>query len=165
MVKTIAERIVRTDDSIAPAVLRVGLGSVMFAHGAQKALGWFGGNGFEATMGYFTGPGGLPWLVAFLVIAIEFLGAAALIAGFGGRLAAFGIGAVMLGAIATVHADHGFFMNWYGAKQGEGFEYHLLAITLAAGVVVAGSGAYSVDRWLMSRFGESPARQPQPQYT
>ena len=152
-------RLLDTEDSIAPTILRVGLGSVIFAHGAQKALGWFGGYGYEGTMGYLTGPAGLPAAIAFLVILIEFLGAAALIAGAGGRLAAVGIGAVMVGAVLTSHVDNGFFMNWAGAQAGEGYEFHLLAIALAAGITITGSGAYSVDRWLAERLRQPTTRQ------
>ena len=61
----------KTDDSWAGLILRMGLGGVIFAHGAQKLLGWFGGNGFEGTMGFFTQTMGLPWVVAFLVILPE----------------------------------------------------------------------------------------------
>jgi putative oxidoreductase len=147
--------LLRTEDSIVPTILRLALGTVMFAHGAQKALGWFGGYGYDATMGYLTGAVGLPGIVAFTVIAIEFVGAAALLVGAGGRLAALGIGSVMVGAVLTSHLGHGFFMNWAGAKGGEGFEYHILALALAAGVVIAGSGAYSVDRWLSRRLEEA----------
>lgn len=54
----------------------------------------------------------------------------------------------MLGAVATVHAPFGFFMNWSGAQQGEGFEYHLLVIALAIVLVLRGGGSWSVDRKL-----------------
>jgi putative oxidoreductase len=148
MWKQIAHKLVGTDASLAPAVTRVALGSVMFAHGAQKAFGWFGGYGFEGTMGFLTGGVGLPAAIAFLVIAIELVGSAALIVGAGGRLAAAGIVAVMVGAVATAHAGHGFFMNWGGNQAGEGFEYHILAIALAAVVMIQGSGAWSIDRLL-----------------
>jgi len=151
-------RLLATEDSIAPAILRVGLGSVMFAHGAQKALGWFGGYGFEGTMGFLTGPVGLPSAIALLVIAIEFLGAAALVLGVGGRLAALGTAAVMVGAVVTTHAGNGFFMNWAGAQAGEGYEFHLLALALALGLTITGSGAYSVDRWLVDRLQQPAAR-------
>ncbi len=68
------------------------------------------------------------------------------------RVAAFGIAVVMLVAIAMVHGSAGFFMNWTGAQHGEGFEYHVLAIGLACVVMVAGAGAYSVDRlWTTQR--------------
>ena len=135
-------------------VLRLALGIVMFPHGAQKLLGWFGGYGFEGTMGYFTGTLGVPAAVALLVILAESLGALALIFGVAGRFMALGIAAVMSGAIFMAHAPNGFFMNWTGTQAGEGFEYHLLAIALAAVVALRGSGAYSIDR-LALRFARA----------
>jgi putative oxidoreductase len=141
MLKTL----VRTDNDYATLVLRLMLGVVFLPHGAQKALGWFGGHGFSGTMGFFTGTVGLPWIVAFLVIAAEFLGSLGLLAGFLTRVAAFGIGCVMAGAAVMVHAPHGFFMNWFGSQQGEGFEYHLLAIGMAVALMIRGAGALSVD--------------------
>lgn len=125
--------------------LRLVLAVVMFPHGAQKVLGWWGGHGFDGTMGFLTGTVGLPWLVALLVIAIEFLGPLALAIGALTRLAALGMVAVMVGAIATVHASHGFFMNWSGAQQGEGFEYHLLVIGIALALLSGGAGRFSLD--------------------
>lgn len=135
----------RTDDSWASLILRIGLGGVMFVHGAQKLLGWFGGHGFEGTMGFFTEKMGLPWLVAFLVIIGESLGSLGLIVGFLTRFAAAAFIMIMLGAIVTVHWPHGFFMNWSGQQQGEGFEYHLLAIAMSAALVVIGGGKWAVD--------------------
>jgi len=140
--------LLRTDDSVAPLIARVALGLVILPHGLQKLLGWFGGYGFEGTMGFLTGQAGLPWIVAFLVILIESLGALALIVGALGRLAALGIVAVMTGAVVTSHLPNGFFMNWTGQQAGEGFEYHILAVALAAVVLVAGSGKASLDRAL-----------------
>jgi putative oxidoreductase len=81
-----------------------------------------------------------------LVVLIESLGAIALMVGAAGRLAALGIIAVMTGAVVTAHLPNGFFMNWTGQQAGEGFEYHLLAIALAAVVLISGSGRASVDR-------------------
>ncbi|HYE99824.1 MAG TPA: DoxX family protein [Planctomycetota bacterium] len=133
---------------------RVTLGLVMFPHGAQKLLGWFGGHGFSGTMGYFTEHAGLPWIAAFLVIVAEFFGSLGLLVGFLGRLAAAGIAAVMVGAIVMVHLPHGFFMNWQGTQAGEGFEFHLLALGLAAVVLIRGSGALSIDRGLATRRRE-----------
>jgi len=123
----------------------------MFPHGAQKVLGWFGGYGWSGTMGFLTGQVGLPAALAALVIAIEFLAPVALVLGLGTRLAALGIAAVMGGAVVTVHAANGFFMNWSGTQAGEGFEYHLLALGLAAVLVVQGAGRLSLDRWLAPR--------------
>ncbi|MDF0676971.1 MAG: DoxX family protein [Nitrospira sp.] len=150
----------KTDDSWAGLILRVGLGSVMFAHGAQKLLGWFGGNGFAGTMGFFTQNAGLPWLVAFLVIIGEAFGSLGLVVGFLTRFTAASFIVIMLGAIATVHWPHGFFMNWFGQQQGEGFEYHLLVITMSATLVIIGGGKWAMDgviaRWLQARESAPP---------
>jgi len=137
--------LLRTSDDVAPLLARLTLGLVMFPHGAQKALGWFGGYGFSGTMGYFTGTLHIPAVLAFLAIAAEFAGSLGLILGLGSRVAALGLGVVMVVAIFSGHLANGFFMNWYGAQAGEGFEYHLLAIGLALIVLVRGGGALSVD--------------------
>jgi len=137
--------IVATDGAIAPAVLRVALGLVMFPHGAQKLLGWFGGYGWSGTMGFLTGKVGLPAPVAALVILIESLGPVFLLLGLLTRPVALGVIAIMIGAIATVHAPNGFFMNWSGAQAGEGFEYHLLVIAMALALIVSGGGSLSAD--------------------
>lgn len=141
------DKLVRTHDDPVLILLRLSLAIVIFPHGAQKALGWFGGYGFSATVGYFSDTLGIPALLAVLVIAAELLGPIALALGLFTRVAAFGIAAVMSGAV-FFHLDHGFFMNWSGAQAGEGFEYHLLAIALALAVLVKGAGPVSVDRRL-----------------
>ncbi|HUG09868.1 MAG TPA: DoxX family protein [Opitutaceae bacterium] len=145
----------KTDNSTAPLIARLALGLVMFPHGAQKALGWFGGYGYDGTMGYFTGTLGIPALFAFLVIAAEFAGAIGLITGFLTRVSAFGIAAVMAGAIFMAHKSNGFFMNWTGQQAGEGYEYHLLAIGLALIVLVAGAGKASLDALVARRLAKS----------
>lgn len=154
--------IFKTDDSCAGLILRVGLGGVIFAHGAQKLLGWFGGFGFEGTMGFFTQQMGLPWLVAFLVIIGESLGSLALIAGVLTRFTAVSYILIMLGAIATVHWPVGFFMNWFGRQQGEGFEFHLLVIAMSAALVIIGGGKWSLDSVIARRLehGEIAPEQP-----
>jgi len=112
-------------------------------HGAQKTLGWFGGNGFRATMAYFT-KSGFPPALAFLAVMAEFLGPLGLAIGLLTRVAALSIAVVMLVAI-TVHKRHGFFMNWLGTQEGEGVEYHLLALGVAVALIVNGAGAWSID--------------------
>src|ERR1700750_331704 len=89
--------LVATSDSFAPAALRLALGVMMFPHGAQKLLGWFGGYGFNGTMGYFTGTVGTPWIVGLLVILGEFFGSLLLISGLGTRFAAARLVVVMFG--------------------------------------------------------------------
>ena len=134
----------QTDGSIVPLVLRLTLAVVMFPHGAQKTLGWFGGHGFKGAMGFMT-KSGIPGPLAFLAIMAEFLGPLGLAVGLLTRVAALGIGIVMLVAIVTVHRRHGFFMNWFGIQQGEGVEYHLLALGLAIALILSGPGVWSMD--------------------
>ena len=141
-------RLIATKGDWTATVLRLTLGAVMLPHGAQKLLGWFGGFGLSGTMGFFTETMGMPAILAFAVIVVEFVSGLALIVGAGSRLAALGIGAIMIGSVATVHAPNGFFMNWMGSQAGEGFEYHLLAFAIALAVFIKGSGALSVDRQL-----------------
>jgi putative oxidoreductase len=135
-----------THDSWSLLILRVTLGVVMFPHGAQKLLGWFGGYGFSGTMNMFTEKMGIPAALAFLVIMTEFFGSLGLILGFLTRVAAFGVFCIMVVAIAMVHWPNGFFMNWSGKQAGEGFEYHLLAIGIALVLMIYGAGKGSVDQ-------------------
>jgi len=135
-------------DSWGGPVARVVLAAVMFPHGAQKVLGWFGGYGWSGTMGFLTGTIGLPSALAALVMLIEFVAPLLLLVGLGTRLASLGIAAVMVGAVTTVHLANGFFMNWSGSQAGEGYEYHLLALALTAVLAIQGGGRLSVDRAL-----------------
>jgi putative oxidoreductase len=141
-------KLLATPNDFSVTIVRLVLGIVFFAHGAQKMLGWFGGYGFHGTMGFFTQQMGIPAPLAFLAICAEFFGGLGLIVGLLGRIAALGIIVNMLVAIATVHHVNGFFMNWTGQQKGEGFEYHLLAIALGLLVLIKGSGALSIDRAL-----------------
>jgi putative oxidoreductase len=135
----------KTDNDVYTFLLRVLLGVVFFPHGAQKVLGWFGGYGFIGTMGFFTGTLHVPALFAFLAIAAEFAGAIALILGLFTRVAALGIAANMLVAVAMVHWQNGLFMNWAGNQKGEGFEFHLLAIGVAVVLIIRGAGKWAAD--------------------
>jgi putative oxidoreductase len=144
--------VLRTESDGALLVLRVTLAAVLFPHGAQHLLGWFGGYGFAGTHEWMTGTVGIPGVLATLAIVWEFFAPLALFAGAGGRIAALGIIGLMTVAAAT-HVEHGFFMNWSGTLPAgaEGFEFHLLAIAMAAAIVLRGSGAASVDRILNRR--------------
>ena len=140
------KKIISTDTrNYVLTILRLVLGVIFFAHGAQKVLGWFGGYGFSATMGFFTQQMGIPAPLAFLAICAEFLGGLGLIVGFLSRVAAFGIFCDMLVAVCMVHRHYGLFMNWAGNQKGEGFEYHLLVFAITIGIMIAGAGALSVD--------------------
>jgi len=150
--ETFMKYLFQTNDNFSYWVPRVMLGCVMFPHGAQKLLGWFGGFGFTNSMTYFTQTAGLPWVVAFLIIMGESFGSLGLILGFFTRLSAFGLICIMLGAIITVHIPNGFFMNWFGKQAGEGFEYHLLVIGISIPLLISGGGKYSVDGLINKNF-------------
>ena len=150
-------KLVATDNDYATTMLRLVLGLIFFAHGAQKMLGWFGGYGFNGTMGFFTGMMHIPAPFAFLAIAAEFFGSIGLIFGFLTRIAGLGILSNMLVAIAMVHQHFGFFMNWTGLQKGEGYEYHLLVLALAVYLMIRGAGAVSIDR-LLFKEANSPAQ-------
>jgi putative oxidoreductase len=141
------KKLMGTSNDVALTMLRLVLGVVFFAHGAQKMLGWFGGFGFHGTMGAFTGMG-MPAPLAFLIICTEFFAGLGLIVGLFTRIASLGIAGLMIGAIFMVHLQNGFFMNWMGTQKGEGFEYHLLAVAMAAALLLRGGGAFSLDRTL-----------------
>lgn len=143
--------LVQTNDKAAGMIARMVLGVVMLPHGLQKLVGMFGGTGFSASMGYFTN-NGFPAMIGFLVIMGESFGALGLILGFLSRFAAFGIGLIMTGAIFLAHAQQGFFMNWSGNQQGEGFEYHLLALGLSFICMTVGSGRWSIDGAITKRY-------------
>ena len=107
-----SKRLLQTPNDKAMTAIRLVLGLVFFVHGSQKMLGWFGGDGFSATMRFFTKVGHVPAPLALLAICAEFFGGLGLIVGLLARVAALGIAANMVVAIATVHYQFGFFMNW-----------------------------------------------------
>ena len=144
--------LVATHNDAAIAILRLVLGVVFFAHGAQKLLGWFGGYGFTGTMGFFTGMMHIPAPFAVLAIAAEFFGGLGLIFGLFTRIAAFGIFCNMAVAVVMIHHQFGLFMNWTGTQKGEGFEFHLLVLAITVPLMIRGAGAASIDRlWSSSR--------------
>ena len=158
-------RLFHTPDDHTLTLLRLGLGAVFFAHGAQKVLGWFGGPGYNASLSYFTHTMGIPEVFAVLAILAEFLGGLGLFFGLLSRIAAFALAVEMLVAVYLVHFANGFFMNWNGVQRGEGFEFHILAICMLFTVMVRGAGAWSFDHLIdrNSRFHAAPVRySPQP---
>jgi putative oxidoreductase len=137
-----------TEPSIALLILRVVLGVIFFAHGAQKVLGWFGGYGLKGTVGYFVSMG-MPAPVAYLTCFIEFLSGMGLLVGFLARLCGLGVAAIMIGAMITVHWQHGFFLNAeLKPGKGHGIEYALALLAMGLAVLIDGAGALSIDRLL-----------------
>lgn len=143
-------------------ITRATLGTVVFAHGAQKLLGWFGGYGFEGTMGFFTNDIGVPYVVGLLIILAESVGMVALVLGLLSRLISASLVAIMAGAIVTTHLPYGFFMDWSSTQGGEGYEFHLLIIALAFVVILNGAGAYSLDHLIQKKFLSKATQEGQP---
>src|SRR6266478_491426 len=148
------KKVVKTDSDYALTISRLVLGTLFFIHGDQLMLGWFGGYGLTGSMQFFTQQLGIPAAFAFLAICAQFFGGLMLILGFAGRIAALSIICDVAVAVVKVHWHFGLFMNWFGNQKGEGFEYHLLAITLGMVVALRGSGALSLDR-LLARLRRS----------
>lgn len=142
--------VLATSDSFSLFVLRLALGIVVLPHGLQKTFGWFGGWGLDGTLGWFASIG-IPSFLGILAIAADFLGALAVLAGIGTRIAAFGIGVNMVVAALVVHRPNGFWMNWAGNQAGEGYEFHILAAAIALAVTLGGAGRWSLDRLLAAR--------------
>ncbi|MEO5649294.1 MAG: DoxX family protein [Ginsengibacter sp.] len=144
-------KIIATNSNNWPALIaRLALGLTIFPHGAQKLLGWFGGYGFTGTMGYFTGTVGLPWVIGFLFIIIEFFAPLFLFLGLGTRIASAVIIVSFIGVMLTDAIHNGFFMNWAReAGKGEGLEYFVLLFGVAFISLVAGGGKASIDAALI----------------
>ena len=145
------ETLLFTYASWSTLVIRVVLGVIFFAHGAQKVLGWFGGYGLKGTTQSLSSLG-IPLPVAYLVCFFELFGGIGLIVGLLTRLAALAIAVVMIGAIVKVHWQHGFFLNWsLTPGKGHGYEANLALLAMAVACLIAGGGAWSLDRLLLAR--------------
>src|SRR5262245_13131644 len=146
MTMTMFEWVLKTDGSVVGLLLRLLLALAIFPHGAQKALGWFGGFGVGGTLGYFRSLG-IPTALGALGIAAEFVGPLLLVVGVGTRVAGFGIACMMIGAALLVHRPYGLFINWFGQHPlgKEGYEYQLLTLGVAVVVMIVGGGRWSLD--------------------
>ncbi|MGV3596307.1 MAG: DoxX family protein [Bacteroidota bacterium] len=144
------EQFFSSQNNWAGLLLRVTIAVVLFPHGAQKLLGWFGGYGFDGTMQYFTQTVKLPYIIGLLVILIEFFAPIALILGVGSKILAAVIAILFLGILLTVHLKFGFFMNWFGNQPGEGFEFFLLGIGASLALMINGSGKLSIDNLIVA---------------
>lgn len=143
--RTLIQRLTATETQVSPLILRIAFAIVLWPHGVEKLVGGFGGYGFSASMHHLTAEAGLPSLIAFLVIFLEFFGSLFILLGLFTRLFAVANIILFLGMIVNEHLQFGFFMNWFGNQKGEGFEYHLLAIGLLLSLLITGAGKASID--------------------
>lgn len=133
-------------DLIAPLMLRIPLGLIFMAHGSQKLLGVFGGQGLTTTFRTFEEKMGIPPIFTLLAIIAEFGGGFGILSGFLTRISAAGISAVMLVAIYKVHWAHGFFLNSNISGHGHGIEYNIALLGMALYLMIAGGGKWCLDR-------------------
>ncbi|SRR5712692_5904129 len=142
------EMLFATDAYLSLLLVRVVLGIIFFAHGAQKVLGWYGGHGLKGTVSFFASMG-MPVPVAYLVCLLEFLSGIGLLVGFLARLCGLAIAAIMVGAMATVHWKNGFFLNIeLTPGKGHGIEFNLALLAMALVVFLDGAGPLSIDLML-----------------
>lgn len=132
-----------TDNNWASLILRVALGIIILIHGTTKL-----GSGFADFEGFITEYMGLPAIVAYATAFIETGGSVMLILGFATRINAVAMFGLFVGMIVTVHGAIGFQMNWNGQYDAgmEGYEYHLLVLSICTALLVLGGGRFSVDR-------------------
>jgi putative oxidoreductase len=145
-----SSKLIETSNDWTLTILRLAAGIMIFPHGLQKTFGGFGGAGFSGQMAGFE-RSHIPVVFAFLAIMAEFLGGLGLLLGALTRIAAFGLAVDMMTGVYLLHWRNGFFMNWSGHQQGEGFEFHILAVAMAIVLMVRGGGAASVDRALAKK--------------
>jgi putative oxidoreductase len=136
-------------DSFALLILRLSLGTIFIAHGSQKLLGVFGGQGLTATFKAFEENLGIPPVLTMLAIIAEFGGGIGVLCGVLTRLSALGIASVMAVALVKVHLANGFFMNMYCLSgKGHGIEFNIALLGMALALVLSGGGKWSIDRLL-----------------
>lgn len=140
-------QILTSNAGISALLLRVPVGIIFAAHGAQKLFGWFGGYGLEGTGGWMESIGLTPGvLMAFLAGSAEFFGGLALIIGLLTRPAALALSFAMLVAIFSVHIGNGLFMS------NNGYEFGLALLAASVSLLFSGAGKASVDNLLAKKF-------------
>lgn len=147
MSRSLVTRVLLTNAGWAPLALRVPIGIIFAAHGAQKLFGWFGGHGLEGTGQWMASIGLAPgYLMALLAGGAEFFGGLALVLGLLVRPAAAALAFAMLVAIFGVHFANGLFMS------NNGYEFGLALLAASVALAISGAGSASVDR-LLARAG------------
>jgi putative oxidoreductase len=153
MSNTAIQRTLATDQSWGLLALRVPVGIIFIAHGAQKLFGWFGGHGLEATGGFFTSLGLEPgYLLALLAGSAEFFGGLALVFGLLVRPSAAALAFTMLVAIFAVHFEGGLFLS------NNGYEFALALLAASVALLFNGGGRISVDGLLAMPVAVAPVR-------
>lgn len=143
---TLLNKLISTKEGLDTVPVRLAIGAIFAAHGAQKLFAWFGGYGLEGTAGWMESIGLAPgMLLATLAGSAEFFGGLLLIAGLLVRPAALVLAVTMLVAIFSVHIENGLFMS------NNGYEFGLALLVVSVGLAIRGAGSLSIDRALQAR--------------
>jgi putative oxidoreductase len=142
-------QLLQTDNDYIWLLLRVVAGVIIFPYGMQKLFGWNGGPGIQGTLRQMKHRN-IPLFIGWLIIIGQSFGSVALITGFLGRIAAAGNLIIFTAAMIT-HIPDGWMLNWFNTKKGEGIEYFVMLLPILLIVLIKGSGAWSVDFWLLTR--------------
>lgn len=146
MSNTLINKVFATNAGWGAVALRIPVGVIFAAHGAQKLFGWFGGYGLQGTAGWLESIGLAPgMLMALLAGGAEFLGGLALIVGVLTRPAALALVIAMLVAIFKVHIANGLFM------ANNGYEFGLALLAASVALLISGAGRASVDELISQR--------------
>jgi putative oxidoreductase len=147
-------KLIQTDVDYVSLFMRVVAGIIIFPYGMQKLLGWFenlgGGVGIKETLIQMSAKK-IPTVIAWLIIIGQSIGSIALILGCLGRIAA-GANFIIFAGALVVHSSYGWTMNWSGKKKGEGIEYFVMLLSILLVIIIKGSGAISIDLWLLSKL-------------
>jgi putative oxidoreductase len=144
MSKQMFNKVIQSNAGFAALVLRVPVGIVLAAHGAQKLFGWFGGYGLEGTGQWMASIGLAPgYPMALMAGSAEFFGGLALIFGLLTRPAALVNAFAMLVAIFSVHISHGLFIS------NNGYEFALALFAATFALTIQGGGKFSIDNRLL----------------
>ena len=147
MANAMVQKILSTNAGWGALALRVPVGIIFAAHGAQKLFGWFGGYGLEGTAGWLESIGLAPGLLmALLAGGAEFFGGLALVLGLLTRPAAFALSIAMLVAIFSVHFANGLFMS------NNGYEFALSLLAISVALTFSGAGRFAIDNWLAKKL-------------
>jgi putative oxidoreductase len=119
--------------------IRLGLGVIFAAHGAQKVLGSFNGPGLARFTSF---PAPFPfmkpaWLWMGAAALAELVGGLLVILGLLTRLGAFLLFCTMLTAIVGVH--------WPNFFMPVGIEYALALLAMSLALLISGGGMVSLD--------------------
>ena len=145
--KKLIKKLVSTDETLATLALRVPVGIIFMAHGAQKLFGWFGGYGLTATGNWMESIGLAPGiLMAFLAGSGEFFGGLFILLGLLTRPAAAVLAITMIVAIFTVHFANGLFM------ANNGYEFGLALLAASVSLMLSGSGKLSADKMIANKL-------------